>query len=96
MLGESSSRQKPSRVEIELKLADLAAGRITREAAAAWARPWGGVYESGIDDPAIRGVLEKIYAADTPSIDRPYLFGPADFEEWLAKLRAEAPDELTN
>jgi len=79
----------PSRDEVERKLFDLIAERITREEASAWASPWASAYESGIEDEAIRDALEGLYMADGPSIDRPYLYERVDFEKWLADFRAK-------
>ena len=95
-MAGSRTPRGPTRIEIEVKLTDLISGTITREAASEWARPWGNAYDSGLEDPAIREVLEKLYAADSPSTDRPYLFGPDDFADWLRKLRGSDTNNPLN
>jgi len=83
----------PSREEVERKLLDLIAGRITREEASAWASPWAGAYESGIEDEALEDALQGLYLADGPTIDRPYLYERVDFEKWLADFHEKTSGE---
>jgi len=68
---------------------DLIEERITREDASSWASPWVMADNSGIDDRAVWNAVEGLYGADSPSIDRPYLFERVDFETWLADLRGK-------
>jgi hypothetical protein len=87
------AKRAPTRIEVEMKLSALINDELTREAVSEWARPWGTAFGSEAKDPAIQEALEKLYTADSPSTDRPYLFGREDFEEWLRKLRARAMEE---
>jgi hypothetical protein len=93
--GSVAPPTAPSRVEIELKLAGLIDGTLTREEASDWARPWATRYE-GLDDRAMQEALELLYTADSPTIDRPYLYGNADFEAWLRAFRKSAAPEPPN
>jgi hypothetical protein len=83
----------PSREEVERKLLDLIEGRITREEASAWASPWVTADEPGIDDEAVWDAVGALWAADGPTIDRPYLFGREDFEAWLTEFRERTSHE---
>ena len=78
----------PTRSEVESALVGLIDGSRTREDAAGWA--WRFVADSDPLDgeEAMWRVLEAVAGADSPSTDRRYLFGTADFEDWLAELRA--------
>ena len=79
----------PSREEVERKLMDLVAERITREEASAWASPWVMADDHGIENGPVWNAVEGLYMADSPSIDRPYLYEPVDFEAWLAEFRTK-------
>ena len=81
----------PTRKEIEARLVALAEGRITRELAADWARPY---YlheplgrEDRIADSAIREALDLLMGADLMTTDRPYLHNEEDFRKWLEEFR---------
>jgi protein-disulfide isomerase len=77
----------PSREEVERKLQDLIAERITREDASAWASLWVTADNHGIEDDAVWDAVSALWGADGPANDRPYLFGPDDFGAWLAEFR---------
>jgi hypothetical protein len=69
---------------VEAKLADLAAGTITREQASAWAEQ----FDSDlVEDEAVFDALDLLEGADMVSTDRPYLYGPEDFRAWLEEFR---------
>jgi hypothetical protein len=86
-----TNEAQPSRSETLEKLADLLAGRITREQASSWAARWvsdGGLSTgAGKFDDAVWEVLTALYAADVYGGDRPYLYDEADFREWAAELQ---------
>jgi hypothetical protein len=77
----------PSREDVEQKLIDLIAERITREEASAWASPWVTADDPGIEDRAVWDAVSALWGADGPTTDRPYLFGREDFKAWLAEFR---------
>jgi hypothetical protein len=74
----------PTRDDVARVFRDLIDGRITREEASDWARPW--VIADVDIDQATLEALEGLYGADAPTTDRPYLFGEEDFRAWLAEL----------
>lgn len=79
----------PPRAEVEAKLSDLIAGRITPEDASVWASPWV-MAEWPVEDEAFRDALECLHMADMPaSMEGGYLYGREDFEAWLAEFRAK-------
>lgn len=84
---------QPSRSETLERLADLLAGRITREQASSWAARW--VSDEGLStgagkfDGAVWEVLTALYAADVHGGDRPYLYDEADFRDWATELLRE-------
>ena len=79
----------PTREEIAQKLQQLIADELTREAASNWASPWITQFHElkGLDRKVKDG-LEVLAMADTPTTDRPYLYGPQDFVAWLRELLA--------
>jgi len=78
----------PSPDEVEQVLESLAEGRMTREQASEWASPW--VFgDPNIEDKAVRDALDALAGADSPTTDRQYLFGQADFAAWLDDFRSE-------
>ena len=81
----------PSREEVEQKLVDLIAERITPEDADAWAWRWVVADDPGIKDDNLWEAVSRLAGCALPSTDRPYLYGREDFEHWLAELRASAP-----
>ena len=93
--GSGAPPMAPSRVEIELKLAGPIDGTLTREQASDWARPWATRHEA-LDDRAMQEALELLYQADSPTVDRPYLYGNSDFEAWLRAFRKSAAPEPPN
>jgi hypothetical protein len=88
---EDSSREEvipsPMREAVAEKFRDLIAGRITREQASAWACTWVTRLED-IDDDRVRDGLVSLGMADLITTDRPYLYGPEDFEGWLRDLNS--------
>ncbi len=77
----------PSRVEVLSRVRDLRAGRVSREAVAAWAfGAFNDADKSGDFDQAVREVLVALGAADLPSSDRPHLYEDEDFAAWEASL----------
>jgi hypothetical protein len=78
----------PSRNEVEQVLNALVEERMTREQASEWASPWV-IGDPNIEDKAVRDALDALAGADSPTTDRQYLFGQADFAAWLDDFRAE-------
>ena len=81
----SSHSEAPTKEEVIQKLDLLIREELTREGASEWARPWIARLDE-ISDPEVRRAIDSLYAADSPSTDRPYLYGKEDFEQWLSKL----------
>jgi len=78
----------PSADEVEQVLNAVVEGRMTREQASDWASPWV-IGDPSIEDKAVRDALDALAGADSPTTDRQYLFGQADFAAWLDDFRAE-------
>lgn len=81
----------PTLSELVEKLQQLLSGDISREEASDWATPWITRFcDFEFGDPKtdrkIRNALDCLSGADTPTTDRPYLYGESDFERWLAEL----------
>ena len=90
MPAPSKGQKYPDRAEIERTIADLIAGRITREEATRWAdevRLEGDRRE--ITDEVAWDVLLTLCGADATTLDRPYLYMESDFYRWLNELRQE-------
>jgi hypothetical protein len=91
---------QPSRAEVLGKLDELAAGAITREEASAWADEWitkedvpGS--EIRVRDEAAWEAVMALSGADTPDLDRSYLYDAVDFRGWADALRAAPRETIT-
>lgn len=81
------NRDYPVKAEIKQLLADLIAGRVTRQEAARWADEARLVADRReVTDLQSWRVLKKICSADAVAPDRPYLYLESDFYRWLAEL----------
>jgi hypothetical protein len=80
--------EAPAVAKLLEKLEGLVDGSVTREAASRWAWRWIGADDPGRMDPVIWSALNYLGGADSPSTDRPYLYGLEDFQSWLADVRA--------
>ncbi|TCO50668.1 hypothetical protein [Actinocrispum wychmicini] len=76
----------PTRETLIERLRALLAG-ADRAEIASWAEQYmlDGEDERVTDDEAW-DVLQAMTGADAPTTDRDYLYGPVDFEAWLARL----------
>jgi hypothetical protein len=85
----SESGSTPTRDDVARILQQLIAGEISPEAASNWASAWVNRFEElkRLDRRA-KDALDSLALADTPTTDRPYLYGQADFENWLRELMA--------
>jgi hypothetical protein len=81
----SSHSDLPMKEGVAQKLSALIRGDLSREDASEWARPWITRLDD-VSDLGVRHALEAIYAADSPSTDRRYLYAREDFEQWLSDL----------
>ncbi|MBO0685969.1 MAG: PH domain-containing protein [Candidatus Dormibacteraeota bacterium] len=79
----------PRREDVEEALRDLLAGRVNREAVAAWARNFQGVEEGMFDSPATSEALNNLAEADERAPDHTYIHDPIDFQIWLGRLQEE-------
>lgn len=77
----------PSRVEVLLKLHQLGADEISREAISEWAMSFIDVEAPEIVDPAVWETLKALGGADLDGGDRKYLYSDADFAAWADDLR---------
>lgn len=77
--------EPPTKDEIAAKLKSLVRGDLSREDVSEWARPWITRLEE-VSDADVRRAIDSLCAADMPSTDRPYLYGPDDFEQWLSEF----------
>ncbi len=82
----------PSREMLVARLAALATqdDATSRSEASDWAMEYL-VYDDPqiypeIRDSAVHDALVSLSGADTPTTDRPFLFGPADFRAWRDQL----------
>jgi hypothetical protein len=76
------------RTRLVRKLRALEAGELSREAVATWAETL--VVEEVRVERALWNALVATSGADTPTVDRPYLYGPEDFAAWRADLEMTA------
>jgi hypothetical protein len=79
----------PSRVEVEDHLAALADGRLSREEASDWARPFvveDSTHPSSMDSSVWQGLLQ-LNGADLRESPNDYLHDVDDFKKWLADFR---------
>lgn len=83
----------PKRVQVEAKLTDLINDRCTREQIADWAIHWVIMDDPPVDDWGVWEALSAMAGADTITTDRPYLFGKADFVDWLKQLHASDAED---
>lgn len=74
------------RTTLEQRLQQLIRGEISREDAAFWAGELVRT-DATVETAAVWNALVAMSGADLISTDRPYLHGPADFQEWLRVLR---------
>ncbi len=79
----------PSYEDVEARLVLLIDGALDRETVAKWASGF-----IGEDAPAgpISKALTELMGADLPTTDRPYLYGPEDFQNWLDELKRSRDD----
>ena len=85
----------PDRVEIACKIRALASGDLSRADVSAWAVQLLLDDDCDVSDEIAWGVINALGGVDTPSVDRPYLYGPLDFDDWLETLGAtEGADGL--
>ncbi len=77
--------QPPSRDEVAARFRALIANEQTREAVSDWAGPWFSQLDE-IADPKVAEAIQLLRMADLPTTNRPYLYGPEDFEAWLKEL----------
>ena len=76
----------PSRTEIVDRLQALLDG-ADRAATTDWAETYIAVHnDASVTDGEAWEVLEALTAADAPTADREYLYGPDDFRAWLTRL----------
>jgi hypothetical protein len=78
--------QPPSRDDLRRQIAGLIDGTVDREVVTEWAMQWVGARDPGVDDPVVWAVLNDLAGADSPTTDRAYLYGLADFEAWRDAL----------
>ncbi len=76
----------PERSEIKEKLASLRSGISSREDISKWAMQFIDD-DIRIDDPGAWEVIKSMGGADLHGIDRAYLYGKDDFEDWESKLQ---------
>ena len=79
---------EPIRDEVRKLLTGLAEGTVTRDEAAAWARPWLAEEAGDVQDEAVWDTIDALSAADSASPDQGFLYGEADFRAWLAEFDA--------
>lgn len=89
-MSERGRALAPSRQQVEEKLKALASGDVSRLDAALWAEQFD---LDAVDDDAVFRALDQLSGADTPSIDRPYLYGQEDFRAWLDEFRRATASE---
>jgi hypothetical protein len=58
----------------------LIEGTVAREPVAEWAMQWIDARDPGVHDPVAWAALNELAGADSPTTDREYLYGRADFE----------------
>jgi hypothetical protein len=76
----------PNRDQIALKICALSSGELSRDDVSAWAMEIVLDDEYTLSDETAWQVINALGGVDTPSTDRPYLYGHSDFEEWLKML----------
>ena len=78
----------PDRDEIARKIRALSSGDLLRAEASAWAVQFLLDDDCYVSDEVAWDVITALGGVDTPSTDRPYLYGPLDFDDWLETLGA--------
>lgn len=79
---------EPTRQAVADLMSLVIAGRMTREAASSWARPWIMAEDSGVEDPAVWGALVLVSGIDLRH-GQPggrWLYPPEQIEEWRKDL----------
>ena len=89
---DRSEEKLPSRKFVERKLEDLLSGRISREEAAEWARPYAlgkiAEHDSPKDVPSWEALTALAMSDVKDPDDGGYLYNNASFRSWLEQLRA--------
>ena len=79
----------PSREQVADVLRALIDGEQDRSSASSWALQWVFAADPRVDDEKVWKALGAIAGADTPTLDRPWLFNETDFRAWLADLEVD-------
>lgn len=85
-MARASAPPPPSRDELDVRITALIDGTLTREEIAEWAMQWVDARDPGVDDPVAWEVLNDLAGADSPTVDRKYLYEHVDFEAWRDAL----------
>ncbi len=88
-MAHPSAPPSPSRSEVQRQIERLLKDAGARADVASWAMQWVDARDPSVDDETVWKTLNNLAGADSPSIDRPYLYGQVDFEAWLNDVRAQ-------
>jgi hypothetical protein len=88
---DEANDRPPSRADVRDWLNALLSGAVTRNEASAFAWYW--FEKDGIDDPIVWTAISDLLGAQTPTIDREWLYGESDFRSWLDRVEAAGPSE---
>lgn len=82
--------REPTRAEVRARLEGLVAGTLSPADASDWARPWITEEAGDVQDEVVWDALGALWGADSAIGPGEYLYGPLDFQDWLADFDARS------